>query len=40
MVEDVKEMMKEPYEGLQVKENYGKSEDTTEKTISQDLGGT
>ena len=36
MVEDVKEMMKEPYEGLQVKENYGKSEDTTEKTISQE----
>ena len=27
--------MKEPYEGLQIKENYGRSENTTEKTESQ-----
>lgn len=32
--DEVKAQMKEPHEGLQLKENYGKSDRTTEKTIS------
>ena len=35
MVDEVQEIMKEPYEGLQIKENYGRSDNTTEKTESQ-----
>ena len=32
--DEVKAQMKEPHEGLQLKENYGNSAQTTEKTIS------
>ena len=33
--DDVKNKMKEPHEGMYLKENYGRSEPSTEKTISQ-----
>jgi hypothetical protein len=32
--EDVMAVMKEPHEGMRLKENYGRSEPSTEKTIS------
>lgn len=35
--EEMQEKMKEPHEGLQLRENYGRSEATTEKTLSQQM---
>lgn len=34
LVDDIRDQLKEPHEGFRPKENYGRSERTTEKTIS------